>query len=68
MIPKDDVKRIIELRDEGMSETSIAKYLSVGRGTVRRILGKDGDRFMPVICDDLSVRQRRDLINALPRV
>ena len=65
MIPKDDVQRILELRDKGMSETSIAKYLSIGRCTVRRVLGKDGDRFMPVVSDDLSVRQRRDLINRL---
>lgn len=61
-LPIDDFRRVYELHAEGFSACAIERYTGVSRTEVRRILKLDKSGPLPVVNDDLSVRERQRLL------
>jgi len=61
----DTIARARELSIEGFNDCAIERYTDIPRNEVRRILGRDDSRLEPKTNDDLSVRQRQQLLNGM---
>jgi len=63
--PADDIERIKELADQGLSGCAISRYVGISRTVINQILGRQAQKYNVLADNRLSTRQRVKLINQL---